>query len=92
MTIRITEYLRHPLKGCDSHEADKLDRICNSYYIQASGHWYHKTPLKSIVNPILRRLQFWTDIPYVIGSKTEYIKGYPNFTGYRMVRTSKIRT
>lgn len=90
MTIRVTEYLRHPLKGCTEMEAEKLDRIVNSYYIHKGNYWMHKTRLKLIVNPILRRLQFWTDIPYVIASTTEFIKGYPNFIGYVLIRTQKL--
>ena len=28
----------------------------------------HRTPLKCIINPLLRILQFWDDKPYVIAS------------------------
>ena len=43
----------------------------------------HRTRLKSIVNPVLRAVQFWTDRPVVVGSA---FKG-GEWTGrYRMVR------
>jgi hypothetical protein len=42
----------------------------------------HKTKLKCIVNPILRKLQWFTDSPYVIVSKFNN----DNFIGYAIRR------
>ena len=48
--------------------------------------WMHKTPLKCLVNPILRFIQFWTDRPFVIYSNVEFIEmdfvRTPHFLGY----------
>ena len=47
----------------------------------------HRTPLKCIVNPILRKIQFWTDEPWVISSickKDE--KGTWHFIKYELAR------
>lgn len=48
----------------------------SKYYVFEDNQWKHKTPLKLVINPILRRLQFWTSSPYVIASKSEW--KYPN--------------
>lgn len=59
----------------------------NKYYVYTDNkYWNHRSPLKCIVNPILRRLQFFTDRPYVIASKTEFIDGEPNFIKYDFIR------
>ena len=48
----------------------------------------HRTSLKCIVNPILRKIQFWTKEPLVIYSKTDFDeKGVPHFKGYGLIRT-----
>jgi len=44
--------------------------------------WIHRTPLKCILNPILRKVQFWTDHPYVIYSDVEIEDNVPHFLGY----------
>lgn len=44
----------------------------DKYYIFEDGIWTHKTPLKLFLNPILRKLQFWTKEPYVIASLTDW--------------------
>jgi hypothetical protein len=39
-------------------------------------HRVHKTRLKLVINPVLRKIQYWTDKPYVIAScfeKKEFI-------------------
>lgn len=56
-------------------------------YIDDCSTWVHRTPLKVIVNPILRFLQFWTNEPWVIGSDTDFDKDdNPHFQGYCWVR------
>lgn len=37
-------------------------------YDEEYKEWRHKTPLKCFINPILRKIQFWTDKPFVIAS------------------------
>lgn len=90
MTVRYLENYRHPIKGITDDEATKLDRLVNTYYHKINGCEVHRSPLKCIVNPVLRLLQFWRKDPYVIATKTEYIKGYPNFVSYTFQRVEKI--
>lgn len=44
--------------------------------------WMHKTPLKIILNPILRLIQFWTDEPFVVYSECEKQNGTWHFLRY----------
>lgn len=47
----------------------------------------HRTPLKCIVNPILRKIQFWTDEPWVISSICEKDEnGTWHFIKYELAR------
>ena len=39
------------------------------YYLLDGDNWSHRTPLKLLVNPVLRRIQFFTERPYVIAEK-----------------------
>lgn len=57
----------------------------NKYYVW-DGQWMHKSPVKLIVNPILRKLQFFTDRPYVIASETEFVNSIPYFVKYKFCR------
>ena len=62
----------------------------DKYYVQDKecGCWMHRTPLKCIVNPILRKMQFLTKEPLVICSKTDFDEnGTPHFKGYGLIRT-----
>lgn len=54
----------------------------NKYYVKVNNQWCHKSPLKLILNPILRKLQFFTDKPFVITSCTNWINDEPNFLKY----------
>lgn len=54
----------------------------NKFYIFEKGCWMHKTKLKLFLNPILRKLQFWTDTPFVIYSDTTFKNGKPYFNKY----------
>ena len=48
----------------------------------------HRSPLKRIINPILRKMQFWSKDKWFIGSKSEFDEnGIPHFKGYGMVKT-----
>lgn len=49
------------------------------YLVFENGCWKHKHPIKLIINPILRKLQFFTNRPYVITSlfnenRTKFIR------------------
>lgn len=44
--------------------------------------WMHRTPLKCIINPILRFIQFYTNKPFVIYSECEEIDGKWHFIKY----------
>lgn len=60
----------------------------DKYYIFDEKHncWMHRTPLKCFINPILRKIQFWTDKPFVIYSNTEFFEmnfvKTPHFISY----------
>jgi hypothetical protein len=58
----------------------------NKYYQKWDHGWVHRSPVKLIVNPILRKLQWFTDKPFVIASDTEFVDGKPEFLGYKFVR------
>ena len=62
----------------------------DKYYVhdKECGCWMHRTPLKCFINPILRKIQFWTKEPLVICSKTDFDENcIPHFKGYGMVKT-----
>ena len=63
----------------------------NKYVIE-NGRVVHKTLLKCILNPILRKLQFYTDRPYVIASISKYcpVNGWC-FLGYKFTRVKYFR-
>lgn len=46
------------------------------YFVYDSEYktWRHKSPIKCLINPILRKIQFWTDKPLVIASECAYIE------------------
>lgn len=58
----------------------------SKYFVKTENGWNHRTPLKLVVNPVLRKVQFWTDRPHVIASNTRYFAGEPIFMGYTMAR------
>lgn len=59
----------------------------DKYYIKISDdHWLHRSPIKCLINPILRKLQFYTNNPYIIASKTLWEDGTPHFNGYKFTR------
>lgn len=58
-----------------------------NYYIKFdNGNWGHRHPIKIIINPVLRFIQFWTNAPYVIASKTEFNNGKPNFIKFTFTK------
>ena len=62
----------------------------DKYYVQDTdcGCWMHRSTLKRIINPILRKIQFCAKDKLVIGSNTEFDEnGIPHFKGYGMVKT-----
>ena len=66
----------------------------NRFYVKVDGNdmkWLHRTPLKVVVNPILRKLQFFTNRPFVIVSKTSFKDGIPDFGGYVFKRVLYIK-
>ena len=58
----------------------------DKFYIKIEDSWVHRTPLKVSINPILRLLQWFTDKPYVIASKTSWKDGKPHYTGYTFTK------
>jgi len=58
----------------------------NKYFVYKQGQWFHRTPLKVFLNPILRFIQFWTDTPYVIASVVEFKEVSPVFLNYEFKR------
>ena len=58
----------------------------DKFYIKRDWGWNHSTPLKRLVNPVLRFIQFYTWEPYVIGSLTEFVDGKPHFIRYNFSR------
>lgn len=63
----------------------------NQYYVKQDGIWMHKSPVKLLINPILRRIQFFTNRPYVIASDTEFVDHVPQFIKYVFTRVAYIR-
>ncbi len=50
------------------------------YYVKHDNvNWCHRHPIKIVINPMLRFIQFWTDKPYVIASITEFKNEKPIF-------------
>jgi hypothetical protein len=56
------------------------------YHDRVYDCWMHRPLLKVIVNPILRKLQFFTKKPWVISSIVEMKNGIPVFKRYSMHR------
>ena len=58
------------------------------YWIKRSnGKWSHCTPLKLVLNPLLRALQFYTNCPYVITSKAEMVpNSHPRSKSYTLIK------
>ena len=62
------------------------------YFHKLYRIWMHRTPLKRLVNPVLRRIQFWTMKPYVIASNTVFdTEGKPHFRGYSICRVEYMK-
>ena len=51
----------------------------------------HKSGIKLFINPILRRIQFWTMKPYVIASICNLVEKFPNYYLYEFVRYKFLR-
>lgn len=47
-------------------------------------HRVHKTRLKLIINPLLRKIQYWTDKPYVIASSFNDKKEFVTYIVHRV--------
>lgn len=59
----------------------------NKYYVKLENDkWVHRHPVKVVINPILRTIQFWTNKPYVIASDTEFKNNNPTFIKFRFCR------
>jgi len=56
----------------------------DDYFVYSKEYncWMHRTPLKCIINPILRFIQFWTNKPFVIYFECEEIDGRWYFIKY----------
>jgi len=55
------------------------------------GAWSHSTPIKRTINPILRKLQFWTDWPLVITSIVNFKSNNPKFKKYTLRRMKLLK-
>ena len=60
--------------------------LMDKYYQKIDNNWVHKAPIKVLLNPILRKIQFWRDDPYVIASVTEWKKKQPRFVKFKFCR------
>lgn len=58
----------------------------SQYFIKNKNSWIHVTPLKKIINPILRKIQFWTNSPVVIASECDMRNDVPIFKYYKLCR------
>ena len=64
----------------------------NYYYFHRKYKiWMHRTPLKKVLNPILRLVQLWSIKPYVIASKTIFVNDKPHFSGYSFCRVEYVK-
>lgn len=81
----------HNGRSYDSILAARRGMKYDKYYVKAEGYWMHRPRIKCIINPILRKLQFWTRKPYVIASITEFKDGVPYFVRYSFTRVAYIR-
>ena len=63
----------------------------NKYYVYENGIWMHRSPIKLAINPILRKIQFFTDKPFVIASETIFVDKIPQFVGYKFCRIFYMR-
>lgn len=61
------------------------------YFHRKYKIWMHRTPLKLVINPILRFIQFWTMKPYVISSITKFDNDKPHFIKYGFSRVEYIK-
>lgn len=62
------------------------------FILRSDGTWNHAPTRKVIINPILRKLQWWTDRPYVIGSICEWNEyGRPVFVKYAFQRVKYMK-
>lgn len=64
----------------------------DKYYVYQDDTWKHRSPIKLLLNPILRKIQFFTNKPYVIASDTGFdINGKPYFIKYKFMRVEYIK-
>jgi len=65
----------------------------DKYFVYNSKYdcWMHKTPLKCLINPILRFIQFYTDKPFVIYSECEKNNEKWHFIKYGFGRVKYFR-
>jgi hypothetical protein len=70
---------------------DLFNQRINRYFDIVDGYTYHRSPLKLLMNPILRIIQFWTNYLYVITSEynTYHINGH-YFIQYRFMRVKQL--
>lgn len=56
------------------------------YHDTVNNCWMHRPKFKVILNPILRKLQFFTKKPWVIVSYVDMSNDIPVFKGYGLER------
>lgn len=58
---------------------------------RTDGGWNHRPARKTLCNPILRKIQFWTDRPYVIASVCSFNEHKrPVFERYTFTRVKRL--
>jgi hypothetical protein len=65
---------------------EKIPSKVESYFHEGVEYKSHKTKLKRFVNPILRKIQFFTDRPWVIASQFLIIDSDYYLVGYSFER------
>ncbi len=70
---------------------NNVSKNISDYYVYEDGNWMHKTPIKLFINPILRKIQFFTNKPYVIASLTMFVGDVPCFIKYQIHRVEYVR-
>lgn len=58
------------------------------FYVKSETGWIHRSPIKVLLNPALRKIQFWSSSPVVIASVTNFEEGIPRFVRYVLKRVT----
>lgn len=76
-------------KYYNSRRAQRKKKLNECFVYDSEGNTInHRTKLKLIVNPILRKIQFYTSRPWVIASECTYRNGRYYFVRYKIARVN----